>query len=119
MLHRRASSLAAFALFALVSVACTTNKYAGAGANAATSAVIYAATGCKYAGCPTGRTCDQQKGTCEPLPCGEQGCSVSEECDAIRHACVPRGSLAPMPITVVPQTPPPSPTSPTTSPGGP
>ena len=101
---------------ALVAGACTTNKYAGAGANAGAAAVIYAATGCQYAACPHGTTCSADTRMCEPLPCGEMGCRGDEECDAVHHACVPAGSLGPMPVSTISTV---TPTVPTASPGAP
>jgi hypothetical protein len=112
-MRARVRTVAIVVGLALACAACATNKYAGAGANAGAAAVIYAATGCKYAACPHGTSCNPDSGLCESLPCGEMGCSGSEECDVVHHACVPAGSLAPMPVSTV------SPTAPTSSPGGP
>lgn len=56
------------------------------------SAISRSQGGC-YAACPTGTTCNETTGYCDPLPCRGE-CAAFEECieEKLVHHCVARGT---------------------------
>ncbi|MFE8601325.1 hypothetical protein [Archangium violaceum] len=56
------------------------------------SAISRAQGGC-YAACPTGTTCNEATGYCDPLPCRGE-CAPFEECveDKLLYQCIARGT---------------------------